>query len=134
MLIPHVRNTEPETTTPAAVGAEGEKEGGTAAAAGEEDKEGEVAAAAGEEGTEEGARRWYAEGEKMGGVYIQSVACRVCMQLSLAQFVSFRESSSSRRSLPLSAGNGRRGRRRKWQLPLERKSKSGHLESNMPGM
>ena len=53
MLIPHARNTAPETTAPAAVGERGEEEGGTAAASGEEDKEGEVAASAGEERTEE---------------------------------------------------------------------------------
>ena len=57
MYIPHVRNTKPETTVPAAVGGEGEKEGGTAAAAGEEDKQGEMAAAAGEEGTEEESQK-----------------------------------------------------------------------------
>ena len=133
MLIPHVRNTEPETTAPAAVGAEGEKEGGTAAAAGEEDKEGEVAAAAGKEGTEEESQVVCRRGEDGWGIYrVWHAEC--CMQLSLAQFVSFRESSSSSRSLPLSAGKGRRGRRRRWQLPLKRKSKSGRLESNMLGM
>ena len=134
MLIPHVRNTEPETTVPAAVGAEGEKEGGTAAAAGEEYKEGEVAAAAGEEGTEEESQKVVCgRGEDGWGIYrVWHAEC--CMQLSLAQFVSFRESSSSSKSLPLSAGKGRRGRRRRWQLPLKRKSKSGRLESNMLGM
>ena len=71
----------------------------------------------------------------MGGVYIYRVwHAECCMQLSLVQFVSFRESSSSKVSLPLSAGNRRRGRRLRLQLQKERQSKSGHLESKMPGM
>ena len=72
------------------MGAEGEKEGGTAAAAGEEDKEGEMAAAAGEEGTEEESQKVVrGRGEDGWGIYrVWHAEC--CIQLSLAQFVSFR--------------------------------------------
>ena len=67
VLVPHIRNTEPENTVPAAVGEEGEMEG-------------KKAAAGGEEGKEE-SQNVVEEGEKMGGVYIytecgmQSGAC-----------------------------------------------------------
>ena len=87
VLVPYIRNTEPENTVPAAVGEEREMEGKKAAAVGEEGKK---AAAGGEERKEE-SQNVVEEGEKMGGVYIYRLwHAECCMQLSLAQFVCFR--------------------------------------------
>ena len=70
-----------------------------------------MAAAAGEEGTEEESQKVVCgRGEDGWGIYrVWHAEC--CMQLSLAQFVSFRESSSSRRAChsPLGKGGGEGG-------------------------